>query len=143
MADDADVVVDTHVWLWAVLEDSERLTRRAVRELERASVAAVPSIAQWEAALLVAEGRLETDRPAREWIATAAVLEPFTIASLTPDIAVEAADLQREGFHGDPADRLIYATARVLDVPLLTGDGRIRDFDRALPRSRGRRVIWS
>jgi hypothetical protein len=37
---------------------------------------------------------------------------------------------------------MIYATARVLDVPLLTADRRIRDFDRSLPRSRGRRVVW-
>lgn len=139
---DADLVVDTHVWLWSVLEDAQRLTGAASRRLRRATTAAVPAIAQWEAALLVAGGRLALDRPARDWIGAAAALEPFSIAPLSPEIAVVAADLQREGFHGDPADRMIYATARVLDAPLLTADRRIHAFDRALPRSRGRRVIW-
>jgi len=139
---DADLVVDTHVWLWSVLEDAQRLTGAASRRLRRATAAAVPAIAQWEAALLVAGGRLALDRPARDWISAAAALEPFSIAPLRPEIAVVAAYLQREGFHGDPADRMIYATARVLDAPLLTADRRIHAFDRALPRSRGRRVIW-
>ncbi|MFM7247323.1 MAG: PIN domain-containing protein [Actinomycetota bacterium] len=90
----------------------------------------------------MAAGRLELERPARDWITAAASQAPFAISPLNPDVAVAAAELQREGFHGDPADRMICATARVLDVPLLTADRRILAFDRSLPRSRGRRVVW-
>ncbi|HEV2845207.1 MAG TPA: PIN domain-containing protein, partial [Thermoanaerobaculia bacterium] len=35
-----------------------------------------------------------------------------------------------EGFHGDPADRLIVATAIETGVPLVTRDRQIRDFGR-------------
>jgi PIN domain nuclease of toxin-antitoxin system len=51
-------------------------------------------------------------------------------------------ELGEEGFHADHADRLIYATARVLDLPLLTGDERIRQFERSRPKTRTRHVIW-
>ena len=63
-------------------------------------VAAVPAIAQWEAALLVAGGRLELERPAREWIAAAASQAPFAVSPLSPDIAVAAADPTGTGAAG-------------------------------------------
>jgi len=31
-------------------------------------------------------------------------------------------------FHGDPADQLIVATARLLGAPVVTGDRKIRDY---------------
>ena len=53
-------------------------------------------------------------------------------AALTPDIAVDASFLPGD-LHADPADRLLIATARHLDVPIVTRDARIvayagRDF---------------
>ncbi|HRC84908.1 MAG TPA: hypothetical protein PK413_04800 [Thermoanaerobaculia bacterium] len=47
---------------------------------------------------------------------------------LTAEMAIEAGCLGRDGFHGDPADRLIVATARCLRAPLITKDPAIRDF---------------
>ena len=87
-------------------------------------------------------GRIRSDRPIGEWLEQAGATAPFRIAPLTAEIAAASVELGAEGFHGDPADRMIYATARVLDLPLLTADATIRDFDRALPKARGRRVIW-
>jgi PIN domain nuclease of toxin-antitoxin system len=43
---------------------------------------------------------------------------------LSPSIAVESTILPSE-FHKDPADRLIVATARVHDCPLMTADAKI------------------
>lgn len=87
-------------------------------------------------------GRFRSDRPVREWLEQAGSLTPFRIAPLTAEIAAASVELGAEGFHGDPADRMIYATARVLDLPLLTADTTIRAFDRSLPKGRGRRVVW-
>ena len=80
--------------------------------------------------------------PATDWIEAAADGTGFTITPLTAEVAATAAELEHEGFHGDPADRMIYATARILDLPLLTADTSMRQFDRALPTARGRRVVW-
>ena len=44
--------------------------------------------------------------------------------SLTPEVAVAACQLPGD-FHRDPADELIVATARTLNLPLLTADAKI------------------
>jgi PIN domain nuclease of toxin-antitoxin system len=49
------------------------------------------------------------------------------LISITPKIAVEAQTLPGN-FHKDPADRIIVATARVLDVPVVTVDRKILNY---------------
>lgn len=51
------------------------------------------------------------------------------------DVAVRAGSLDPEAFAGDPADRLIYATAVEQDAGLATADARMRAFDPA-------RIVW-
>ncbi len=58
------------------------------------------------------------------------------------EVAARAAPLRSEGFHGDPADDLIYATAEVMNLPLITGDRRIHEFEDRLPQRATRRAVW-
>lgn len=51
------------------------------------------------------------------------------IAPLEPRIAVDAALLDARAFPADPADRMIYATARSIGATLITKDRRLRAFD--------------
>ena len=53
---------------------------------------------------------------------------------VSAEIAVLAGGLA-EPMHGDPADRLIVATTSTLDVPLVTGDKKLRAY-------RGIKTIW-
>ena len=72
-------------------------------------------------------GRIELDRDVTEWLRLALAPGNVTLAAITPAIASEAARLGRD-FQGDPGDRLIVATARVLGGGLVTKDERIRAF---------------
>ncbi len=47
---------------------------------------------------------------------------------LSPQAAVGAALLGQQGFHGDPVDRFLCATARELSVPLVTKDESVQEF---------------
>lgn len=85
-----------------------------------------------ELADLVERGRIELGLPTRSWIRAAISQERVEILPLSPEIAVDAAQLS---FVGDPFDRVIYATARANDAPLVTRDERIRAFDPG-------RTIW-
>lgn len=134
--------MDTHTWLWASTGDDRQIGRRARRRIAQAGTVFVPAICQWEITNLVTSRAVRLDRPLAEWLLEAGTTERFSIAPLDAQVAAEVAELAAEGFHRDPADRMIYATARVLDVPLLTADERIRAFDRRLPKGRGRRVVW-
>jgi PIN domain nuclease of toxin-antitoxin system len=48
---------------------------------------------------------------------------------LTPEVSVES--VQLTGFHGDPADRILVATARLEDLTLATRDRRILAWSEA------------
>ena len=47
---------------------------------------------------------------------------------LLPEIAVTAGMLDGKEFPGDPADRMIYATARAAGLALATRDERLRAY---------------
>ena len=82
--------------------------------------------------MLSEHGRLTFDRPIFQWVQLALAHPHVEEGPLTAEAAVEAALLTRENFPGDPADRFIYATARLLAARLVTADERLRRFDPVL-----------
>jgi PIN domain nuclease of toxin-antitoxin system len=120
------LTLDTHVWIWMV-EGIPRLDKRTIASIEQTVATApvyVPSILLWEAAMLVSRSRVSLSLPIRDWFALALERSGFSLAPITADVALAAAGLSA-AFPGDPADRLIAATAKVLDAPLVTGDRKI------------------
>lgn len=125
------IVVDTHAWLWWT-DDPDRLSARARAAIEQAEAIGVPTICCWELAMLVERGRIALEREVARWVRQALAQERVEALPLTAQLAVDAALLEREGFVGDPADRIVYATARAGGSPLVTKDRRLHSFDRAL-----------
>jgi len=122
------IVLDTHAWLWWC-DDQRRLSSRARNAIAAAAEIGISAISAYELAALAARGRVGLDPDAGAWIADA-LADPSTVAlPVDTDIAIAGARLPRDDFPGDPADRLIYATARVHGVPLVTKDGALRAFD--------------
>jgi PIN domain nuclease of toxin-antitoxin system len=75
--------------------------------------------------MLHAKRRLTLHRPFDIWIRDAAAAGVVEIVPLDVEIVV-ALDSLPAAFHGDPADRLIVATARTHRIPLATHDRTIR-----------------
>lgn len=69
-------------------------------------------------------GRLKLDRPVGLWIESALAGPGVTLLHLNPRIVVESTQLPQP-FHRDSADQLLVATARVLQCPIVTEDGKI------------------
>lgn len=139
----AACVLDTYPWLH-LIEDTGRIPRTAQRLIGGGVTLHVPAMCLWEVAMLIEQGRVTIADPgmtAERWLRTA-LAPPCEVAPLTPRIAACSAELGREGFHGDPADRMVYATARVLGLPLITGDQKIRAFEATLPRRAKRLAVW-
>ena len=129
------VLLDTHVWLWWLL-GSDRLRKRERTALDRLASRAelrLAAVSLWEAQMLHVKGRLVLDRPFDVWIREAAGAAVIEIAPLDVEVVI-ALDGLPASFHGDPADRLIVATARAHRIPLAT-------YDRAIRKSRAS-TIW-
>lgn len=121
------IVLDTHAWLWWVSKPSS-LSRIAKRRIERESRLGISAISCLEIATLVAKSRISLDRDTLEWLDAALMLPKVELLPLTPPITVKAS-LLGNNFPGDPADRIIAATAILESAPLVTKDGRIRDSE--------------
>lgn len=120
------LLLDTHIWLWSLLEPA-RLTAD-VREalLEPENELWLSPITIWEVSILVDRGRLTLDRPIDEWIGSAFDAAPVHEAPLTFQVALEC---QRMALpHRDPADRFLAASAKVFDLTLVTSDERLLEL---------------
>jgi len=84
----------------------------------------VSAITPWEIGMLVAKGRLVLDRDVMDWLQATLALPGIRVAPLEPVVAVASTRLPGE-LHGDPADRLIVATARRLGATLVTADAAL------------------
>jgi PIN domain nuclease of toxin-antitoxin system len=122
------ILLDTHIWVWWV-HGADSLDEQQVRFIEQHAAAglAVSPISSWEVSLLVVKGRLELPVAVSLWVRTALKYPGVRVAPLTPDIMVAANELEGT-FHPDPADRMLVATARALDCPIMTVDRRILDY---------------
>lgn len=126
-----DVLLDTHAILWWQAEHSGRLSAPAVRAIARADTVLVSPISCWEIGILLDKGRIALDRDVQLWVRDLLAEDSVTPAPLTPEAATAAALLRREGFHGDPADQLLYATSAAYAATFVTKDEAIHAFARS------------
>jgi len=122
----AAILLDTHVVHWWSAEPG-RVSSPARNALEEADEHVVAAISWYELAWLAHHERIGVSIPIRSWLQGLAA-QVRTIG-LTPAVADTAVALP-SSFQGDPADRLIYATAVENGLRLVTKDRAIRDHDR-------------
>jgi PIN domain nuclease of toxin-antitoxin system len=116
------VLLDTHVVQWWSAEP-ERLSAIATKTLAEADQLAVAAITWFELAWLATHERIIVTIPVRSWLERLA--DGVVTLGVTPAIAATAVALP-SSFPGDPADRLIYATAVEHGWRLVTKDRRLR-----------------
>lgn len=117
------LLLDTHIWLWSILTPERLLpgVRRALRD--KKNELWLSPISTWELAVLCAKGRVVLNEGIAAWTAKALAAAPLREAPLTHEIALETTKFQLP--HRDPADYFLGATARVLDLTLVTADKRL------------------
>ena len=123
MTEPAPLLLDTHIWL-RFLGLSGGLRESAIRAIEAAAVHArvfVSVISIWELALLVRRGTLDLHGPVERWAQDALAKPGLQLLPFTPRIAIESVNLPKP-MHGDPADRILIASARVERLTLVTLD---------------------
>ncbi|MEC9380578.1 MAG: type II toxin-antitoxin system VapC family toxin [Candidatus Latescibacterota bacterium] len=126
-------LLDTHIWIWWMIGADplrssparERIARAIDEESARVSVISV-----WEVGMLEAHKRISLTVDVETWTRQALSSPGLSLAPLTPDIALASSHLPGE-IHGDPADRMLIATARSFEATLVTRDRRILEYSQA------------
>jgi len=115
------LLLDTHVWLWALHEPSQLNPRVRSELYDPSNELWLSPISTWEALLLNARGRIRLPGNLTEWVAKATA--PLREAAFTHEIVLVAQ--QQPLPHRDPADRFLAATAQIMDLTLVTSDERL------------------
>jgi len=118
------IILDTHIWIWWI-DESPRLTTKHQETIatHQADGLGLSIISAWEVAKLVEKNKLVLSCPVDEWLNTALAYPSIQVLPLTLSIIVQSTQLL--GFHNDPSDQIIVATAMIHQCPLLTVDEKI------------------
>ena len=121
------VLLDTHIWIWLLNGDNRLKSSPCLTMIEEAvkrSALKVSAISVWEVGMLEVKGRINFEIECMDWINKALNVPGISLVPLTPEIAILSSRLPGD-FHGDPADRIIVATARKIGATLITNDNQI------------------
>jgi PIN domain nuclease of toxin-antitoxin system len=77
--------------------------------------------------MLAAKGRISLSRPVDDWVQAALRGPGVRLLPLSPETAIESTRLPGVP-HGDPADRILIASARTLGGQLATCDSEILTY---------------
>lgn len=135
MADPAAAVVDTHALVFHAVGTGTLGSRAAAlfdRCERREAILYVPTVVMWECSLLARVSRINLRRSVRTFFNDLFSNPAYQPLDITPEQVFLADELR---FTRDPFDALICASARSVDLPLVTRDAVIRS-------SGAVKVIW-
>lgn len=136
MGCNAVILLDTHTLIW-LDQGSKKLGKKAREKIDAAfdeDALSVSAITWWEVAMLQDKGRIKLP-PMRGWYRE---LIDMGLKEIPIDGLIGVGAVELEQFHGDPADRLITATAMLCNATLITADKHILDWRGSLDRSNAR-----
>ncbi|GHU10997.1 twitching motility protein PilT [Alphaproteobacteria bacterium] len=129
-----DILLDTHIFLWLMNGDS-KLAQENLSKIDSVINSegriCLSAISIWEIAMLEAKRRIALTQPIRKWVEQAIEIAFVKVMELSTEILLDSCHLPGE-FHSDPADRMIVATSRVKNIPLITQDEKILNYSHCM-----------
>ncbi len=121
------IVLDTHALVWWA-SGSDELSpkaKSAIQQAARRDSVIVSAISLFEIRTAVRRGRLEFSLGIDEWLDALKQLKELSVHPVT-ELVARVAGGYDHSMPGDPADRMIAATADILEAPLVTADRTLR-----------------
>ncbi len=123
------LLLDTHVWIWLFSGD-ECLSKHFVQAVDVAQqndLLLVSAISVWEIGMLAERKRINFELDPLDWVESCLKRPGMNLIPLTPAIAIQSSRLPEEP-HGDPADRILIATANDQHAVLVTHDKKLINY---------------
>jgi len=124
------LLLDTHVWIWFMIGSDELKSSKCLPVIEQSAKQGkirISAISVWEIGMLEARGKIKFTVNCMDWVNEALSAPGISLEPMSPEIAIESSRLPGD-FHGDPADRIIVATARKLGATLVSSDKEILKY---------------
>ncbi|MFA7239871.1 MAG: type II toxin-antitoxin system VapC family toxin [Sulfuricellaceae bacterium] len=118
------LLLDTHVFIWAVMDDP-RLNQRARAIIEEASGVYVSAASIWEIAIKSRLGKLDADPEDMVRAIDSSGFIELPVSSLH---AARVVKLPLNDRHKDPFDRLLVAQSMVEPLVLLSADPKLSSY---------------
>src|SRR5271170_6900503 len=102
-------MLDTHVLMWWVNGDSDRITDDATAAIAAASQSGeivISSISAWEIAMLVSRGRLSLSMDVTAWLSALQQTETIRFVPIDNEIGVKSVELPGDR-HGGREDKIL------------------------------------
>jgi PIN domain nuclease of toxin-antitoxin system len=122
------LILDTHVFLW-YMQANPILSPTFLKIMEKKEneTILVSAITFWEIGMFAEKGKIQFDMDTLDWVERALSCPIFQVVPLSPKIAAQSSRLS-DNLHGDPADRILIATAIEYHAVLVTCDEKILSF---------------
>ena len=125
-----NLLLDTCALIWCVSAPRNLSPAACEAMLDKDSRIHVSAISCAEIACLADDRRITVTPHWRTWFNRAVADNGWSVLDITLATVQEAYSLPGD-FHRDPADRFIVATARLLDLTIVTADRKILDYPHA------------
>jgi len=125
MAEEVSVILDTCALLW-LASGSRKLSRTALKQINKAPAVYVSAISGFEISLKNSGGKLELSHPVEAWFDRVIEHHGLTVLPLGLDTCIAAAQLPP--IHDDPFDRFIISAAKLNDLTVVTGDEQFEKY---------------
>lgn len=125
-------LIDTHIWIWYLDGVEDRIHAPALellRRCVRGDGLLVSDISAWELGMKAAKGQIRLSPSPAGWVAAAGRRRGLDFLPVDRSTLLAGTSLPGE-IHGDPADRILMATAALTGLPLVTADHRIVEYAR-------------
>lgn len=120
------LLLDTHVWIWLASGNSilSLPTRKAIDRAKDREHLLISPISVWEISMLVERKRIALDMDLADWLGQWIDSPGILVAEFSFQVALLSNKLPGS-LHGDPADRILIASAYQENAVLVTADEKI------------------
>jgi PIN domain nuclease of toxin-antitoxin system len=125
------ILLDTHVWIWLAQGNSilSLAARKAVDRAREEDHLLISPISVWEISMLVQRKKIILEMDLMDWLKHWIELPGIQFAELSCHVALLSNRLPGQ-IHGDPADRILIASAFEEQALLVTADEKILQFSK-------------
>ena len=124
------LLLDTHVWIW-LLNGCDQINRKEylnlINQYANQEAVKISAISVWELGMLVFKKRVALSKDVSLWVKESYKGHGLFLEPLSVDIMLDSTHMAEE-FHGDPADRMILATAKNINASIMTADERMIQY---------------